>query len=149
MTFNDDALAVFNIESGSPSDHRCAPVTDSVHGLSAAFFHFFKLNAFVGMTPHHVSVPRAILDIGAGPNLVRESFLPQKWKKYWKPLGFKFNIMDANGDRMLPLGNISSAVTLRNSRLRISFYAVEIYPFRLSWDAFSSERYIKWMIRSR
>ncbi len=116
---------MFYTESESvPPAHRCAPVTDSVHVLSAGFSHF-KLNAFVDMTPYHGSVTRAILDTGSGLNLVHESFLPQKRRKYRGPLGFRFIIVDANGNRMLHLEKISLTVEFENSQLKISFYAVE------------------------
>ncbi len=83
--FNVQALEVFNAEQGDvPPSHRCAPTAENVFVLSTEFSHF-KLNTFVGMTPYHDSVTRATLDTGAGPNLARESFLPQKWKKYQNP----------------------------------------------------------------
>ncbi len=78
IMFNVQALAVFNAEQEDvPPAHRCAPAAENVYVLSTAFSNF-KLNAFVGMTPYHGSVTRAMLDTGAGPKLVRESFLPQK-----------------------------------------------------------------------
>ncbi len=117
--FNVQALAMFNAEQEDvPPAHRCAPAAQNVHVLSAAYF---KLNAFVVMAPYHGSVTRAILDTVAGPNMVRESFPLQKWKNYRKPLGFKFNIVDANDNRMLPLGKISLTVKLGNSHFRTSF----------------------------
>ncbi len=104
------------------------------------------------MTPYHGSVTRAILDTGAGPNLVRESFLPLKWKKYRKPLGFKFNIVDANGNRMLPLGRISLTVKLGNSHLRTSFNVVEILSVPVILGSVFIRRHVKaihqWMIIS-
>jgi hypothetical protein len=42
----------------------------------------YKVSATVGVTTVAANPVRAILDTGAGPNLIKEEVLPQDWERY-------------------------------------------------------------------
>jgi Retroviral aspartyl protease len=42
----------------------------------------YKVSATIGITTRVATTVRAILDTGAGPNLIKESVLPDDWERY-------------------------------------------------------------------
>jgi hypothetical protein len=78
----------------------------------------------VGVTKVVASPVRAILDTGAGPNLVRAEILPEDWEKYrlaGEPL---LNIVGAGGRRLRQLGVVLLHVELAGLRIRTRFIVV-------------------------
>jgi hypothetical protein len=78
----------------------------------------------VGVTKVVASPVRAILDTGAGPNLVRAEILPEDWEKYrlaGEPL---LNIVGAGGRRLRQLGVVLLHVELGGLRIRTRFIVV-------------------------
>ena len=63
----------------------------------------------------------AVLDTGAGPNLVRESLLPDDWHRYAQRTRETPRIRDANNRRLKVEGNIPLIIDMGCHRLRASF----------------------------
>jgi Retroviral aspartyl protease len=67
---------------------------------------------------------RAILDTGAGPNLIREEVLPQDWSRYRVADARLYNIVGAGGKRLLQKGAISLFLQVGNLRTQARFIVV-------------------------
>ena len=67
----------------------------------------------------------AILDTGAGPNLIRETVLPEDWERYRIPGHPAFHIVGAGGRRLLQKGNIALTVQLGTLKVQARFIVVE------------------------
>ncbi len=55
----------------------------------------FKLNAYIWLNKSRDQTARVVLDTGAGPTLIGEDFLPQRWKQFRRPIRVRFLIFDA------------------------------------------------------
>jgi Retroviral aspartyl protease len=67
----------------------------------------------------------AILDTGAGPNLIREKVLPDDWERYRIPGPPEFHIVGAGGRRLLQKDNITLTVQLGTIKVQARFIVVE------------------------
>ena len=64
----------------------------------------------------------AILDTGAGPNMVRESFLPKDWRRFLVKTDSPYPaIRDANGRQLKVEGVVVLFVNIGGERLRVRF----------------------------
>jgi hypothetical protein len=72
-----------------------------------------------------VTAVRAILDTGAGPNLVRDiSFLPEYCERYRLTEEPRFNVVGAGGKRLRQKGVISMFVELGRLRVKARFLVI-------------------------
>jgi Retroviral aspartyl protease len=84
--------------------------------------HFVSATAGVSATVLPVS---AILDTGAGPNLIREKVLPEDWERYRIPGPPAFHVVGAGGRRLLQKGDITLTVQLGMIKVQARFIVVE------------------------
>jgi hypothetical protein len=84
-----------------------------------------KVSATVGVSATVLTLVSAILDTGAGPNLIRETVLPQDWECYRIPGPPAFHIVDAGGRSLLQKGNITLNVQLGTIKVQERFIVVE------------------------
>ena len=81
----------------------------------------YKVIVLIGchrMVMHSVE---AVLDTGAGPNLVRESMLPSDWRRYASSAAKHPRIRDANNRRLNVECVVSLHLNIGGQRLRQSF----------------------------
>jgi hypothetical protein len=78
----------------------------------------------VGVSTVIVTAVRAILDTGAGPNLVREDLLPEDWERYRLTDEPRFNVVGAGGKRLRQKGVISMFVELGRLRVKARFLVI-------------------------
>jgi hypothetical protein len=95
--------------------------TESVFPLKSRNY---KVSATVGVTTVVAKPVRAILDTGAGPNLVREDILPENWERYRVPDEPAFNIVGAGGRRLRQRGTITLFLELGGLRVKAQFLVV-------------------------
>jgi Retroviral aspartyl protease len=72
----------------------------------------YKVSATVGVSASVLTPVSAILDTGAGPNLIREKVLPEDWERNRIPGPPEFHIVGAGCCRLLQKGNITLTVQL-------------------------------------
>ena len=85
----------------------------------------YKVSATVGVSATILTPVSAILDTGAGPNLIRETVLPEDWERYRIPGHPAFHIVGAGGRRLLQKGNITLTVQLGTLKVQARFIVVE------------------------
>jgi hypothetical protein len=78
----------------------------------------------VGVSTVIMTAVRAILDIGAGPNLVREDLTPADWELYRMTDEPRFNVVGAGGKRLRQNGVISLFVELGQLRVKARFLLI-------------------------
>jgi hypothetical protein len=61
----------------------------------------YKFSATVGVSATVLTLISAILDTGAGPNLIRETVLPEDWERYRIPGLPAFHIVGAGGRKLM------------------------------------------------
>ena len=69
----------------------------------------------------HMHTVDAVLDTGAGPNLIRESLLPQGWQRYAQRAKSLPRIRDANNRRLNVEGILPMILDMGSQRFRASF----------------------------
>jgi hypothetical protein len=84
-----------------------------------------KVSATVGVSATVLMPASAILDTGAGPNLIREKVLTEDWERYRIPGPPEFHIVGAGGRRLLRKGNITLTVQLGTIKVQARFIVVE------------------------
>jgi gag-polyprotein putative aspartyl protease len=85
----------------------------------------YKVSATVGVSATVLRPVSAILDTGAGSNLIREKVLPEDWERY-RILGPpEFHIVGAGGRRLLQKGKITLTVQLGTIKVQARFIVVE------------------------
>jgi Retroviral aspartyl protease len=84
----------------------------------------YKVSATVGVSFTVLTPVSAILDTGAGPNLIRESVLPEDWERYQIPGLPAFHIVGAGGRRLMQKGNITFTVQLGTLKVQALFIVV-------------------------
>jgi hypothetical protein len=85
----------------------------------------YKVSAAVGVSTAVISPVRAILDTGAGPNLVRASILTDDWERY-RVLGEPtLNIVGAGGRRLRQKGTVSMIVEVGRLQIKSGFLVIE------------------------
>jgi Retroviral aspartyl protease len=85
----------------------------------------YKVSATVGVSATVLRPVSAILDTGAGPNLIREKVLPEDWERYRIPGPPEFHIVCAGARRLLHKGNITLTVHLGTIKVQAQFIVVE------------------------
>jgi Retroviral aspartyl protease len=85
----------------------------------------YKVSANVGVSATVLTPASAILDTGAGPNLIREKVLPEDWERYRIPGPPEFHIVGAGGRRILQKENITLTVQLGTIKVQTRFIVVE------------------------
>jgi transposase InsO family protein len=78
----------------------------------------------VGVSTVVASPIRAILDTGAGPNLVRADLLPNDWERYRIADEAKLNIVGAGGKRLRQQGVVLLHVEIGGLRIRTRFVVI-------------------------
>ena len=78
----------------------------------------------MGVSTVIVTAVRAILDTGAGPNLVREDLLPEDWERYRLTDEPRFNVVGAGGRRLRQRGVIYLFVELGRLRVKARFLVI-------------------------
>jgi hypothetical protein len=78
----------------------------------------YKVTATVGVSATVLTPVSKILDTGAGPNLIRESALPEDWEPYRIPGILAFHIVGVGDRRLLQKGNITLTVQLGMLKVR-------------------------------
>jgi hypothetical protein len=84
----------------------------------------YKVSATVGVTTAVSSPVRAILDTGAGPNLVREEVLPEDWERHRIPGEPECHIVGAGGRRLQQRGVVQLYTQVGRLRTRMKFIVV-------------------------
>jgi Retroviral aspartyl protease len=95
--------------------------TESVFPLATRNY---KISATVGGTTVISTPLRAILDTGAGPNLIREELLPEDWSRYCVADAPFYNIVGAGGKQLRQKGVITLFVQVGNLRMQARFIVV-------------------------
>ena len=72
-----------------------------------------------------LSPTRAILDTGAGPNLVRSNLLPDDWERFRVHTTPSIPIVGAGGRRLRQKGTVTLFVELGKLRVKAQFLVVE------------------------
>jgi hypothetical protein len=85
----------------------------------------YKVSATVGVSATVLTPVYAILDTGAGPNLIRESALPEDWERYRLPGLPAFHIVGAGCRRLLQKGNITLTVQLGMLEVQAHFIVAQ------------------------
>jgi Retroviral aspartyl protease len=85
----------------------------------------YKVSATVGVSFTVLTPVFGILDTGAGPNLIRESVLPEDWERYRIPGIPAFHIVGAGGRRLVQKGNITLTVQLGTLKVQARFIVVQ------------------------
>jgi Retroviral aspartyl protease len=67
---------------------------------------------------------RAILDTGAGPDLIREEVLPEDWERYGVANVQVFNFVGAGGRRLRQNGVVTLVMQLGNLRTHAKLLVV-------------------------
>ena len=84
----------------------------------------YKVSATVGVTTVVATPLRAILDTGAGPNLIREEMLTEDWERYRIADAPTYKIVGAGGRRLNQKGFVTLCVQLGNLRTKARFVIV-------------------------
>jgi Retroviral aspartyl protease len=84
----------------------------------------YKVSATVGVTRGLSTPVLAILDTGAGPNLIREETLPEDWERYRVTGEPVYNVVGAGGRRLRQKGVITIFVQLGKLRVKARFLVV-------------------------
>jgi hypothetical protein len=85
----------------------------------------YKVSAAVGVSTSVLSPVRAIMDTGAGPNLVRASIPPDDWERY-RVLGEPtLNIVGAGGRRLQQKGTVTMIVEIGRLQIKSRFLMIE------------------------
>ncbi len=125
----------------------CARAAGNVHALAAGFANF-RLNAYIGLDESRGQVTLVVLETGAGPNLVREDFLPKGWEQHRRPLRVRFVIIDANGRQNPPTSAIALVIRMGMTQMRATFFVVKhlAVPVVLgcAFAPRTSERFCSW-----
>ena len=79
----------------------------------------------MGVSPAVLSPTRAILDTGAGPNLVRSNLLPDDWERFRVHTTPSIPIVGAGGRRLRQKGTVTLFVELGKLRVKAQFLVVE------------------------
>lgn len=85
----------------------------------------YKVSASVGVNTAVISPVRAILDTGAGPNLIRATVLPEDWERYRVFGAPTLNIVGAGGRRLRQSGTVTLHVEIGGIKLRARFLVME------------------------
>jgi hypothetical protein len=96
-----------------------------VEAVCSLATHNYKISATVGVSATVLTPVSAILDTGAGPNLIREKVLPEDWERYRIPGPPEFYIVGAGGRRLLQKGNITFTVQVGTIKVQARFIVVE------------------------
>jgi hypothetical protein len=104
-----------------PSRRVKANVVESVFPLLSRNY---KVSATVGVTTVVATPLRAILDTGAGPNLIREEMLTEDWERYRIADAPTYKIVGAGGRRLNQKGFVTLFVQLGNLRTKARFVVV-------------------------
>ena len=81
----------------------------------------YKLCVSLGLSLRAVTPVRAVLDTGAGPNLVREDVLPMGWQKFLVPGQALPRVNNASGRRMPVKGVVALTVQVGEMVRRVRF----------------------------
>jgi Retroviral aspartyl protease len=84
----------------------------------------YKFSVTVGITTVAATTVRAILDTGAGPNLIREEVVPEDWERYRVADAPFFNVLGAGGRRLRQNGVVTFVVQLGNLPTHARFLVV-------------------------
>ena len=85
----------------------------------------YQVSATGGVSPAILSPTRAILDTGAGPNLVRSNLLPDDWERFRVHTTPSIPIVEANGRRLRQKGTVTLFAELGKLRVKAQFLVVE------------------------
>ena len=86
----------------------------------------YKVSATVGVSTVVATPVFAILDTGAGPNLVREDVLPEDWLRYRVAGDTTYQVIGAGGRSLPQLGVVTLWVQLGRLRAQERFIVVKI-----------------------
>jgi hypothetical protein len=98
-----------------PSRRVKANIVESVSPLLSRNY---KVSAIVGVTTVVATSLRAILDFGAGPNLMREEVLTEDWELYRIADAPAYKIVGAGGRHLNQKGFVTLFVHLGNLRTK-------------------------------
>jgi transposase InsO family protein len=84
----------------------------------------YKVSATIGLSTKVATTVRAILDTGAGPNLVKESVLPEDWERHRIVGDTDYRIVGAGGRRLNHRGMLVLYVELGHLRVKAQFIVV-------------------------
>jgi Retroviral aspartyl protease len=85
----------------------------------------YKVSATVGVSTVVATPVYAILDTGAGPNLVREDVLPEDWTRYRTTEEPSFQVVGASGRPLPQRGVLTLCVQLGQLKARAKFIVVK------------------------
>jgi hypothetical protein len=85
----------------------------------------YKVSATVGVTTTVATPVYAILDTGAGPNLVREDVLSEDWLRYRMAGDTTYQVIGANGRSLPQRGVVTLWVQLGRLRAQARFIVVK------------------------
>ena len=91
----------------------------------------YKVSATLGYNLTHMPYTQAVLDTGAGPNLVHSRILPQGWQSKLEPYVSTTKIVDASNRTMQPIGILNLWLRLGQFQARIRFLFHQQYGHHL------------------
>jgi hypothetical protein len=84
----------------------------------------YKVSATVGVSTVVMKTIRAILDNGAGPNLMREDLMTEDWERHRVPGEPRYNIVGAGGRRLKQRRMLDLYVELGGIRVKARFILI-------------------------
>jgi hypothetical protein len=86
----------------------------------------YKVPCLIGITSEELFATTAVLDTGAGPNLIRSSTLPKNWRTegMTQPC-LRTRIVDANGNAILPLSRTDLVCQVGTLLTKVEFIVVD------------------------
>jgi hypothetical protein len=118
-----------------PARRVKANVVESVFPLLSRNY---KVSATVDVTPVVATPLRAILDTGAGTNLIREEALKEDWERYRIADAPAFKIVGAGERRLNQKVFVTLFVQLGNFRTKARFFSLLDWPLTVLCAASSS-----------
>jgi hypothetical protein len=85
----------------------------------------YRVSATVGVSTVVTTPVLAILDTGAGPNLVREDVLPEDWERHRLKTEPDYHVVSAGGNPMPQRGVVTLCVQLGSLKTRSNFIVVK------------------------
>ena len=97
----------------------------------------------------HMQCTQAVLDTGAGPNLVHSKILPYGWQSKLEPYASNTRIVDASNRPMQPIGTLPLWVRLGQFQARIRFLVVSNMATTCILGTSFIDRFVKAIIPGR
>ena len=100
----------------------------------------YKVDCEIGSKPADARAIQAILDTGAGPNIVHADVLPQKWLEKVSPDSVR--IRDASRNTLSILGSLPLYLRIGDLQVKVKFYVAENLATKCILGTAFADRYV-------